>query len=126
MKTNYFEYATVILTIALVYLFGELKYEKKVSKMRLDKLTEEVTEFEDYNGRLEQMVAYLSKQIKEYEALFAVIKLKIEKDKQDKQDSQQPEAKPQSTMPSVPKGYPGIYIPKGQQSPNDLNNPFAV
>ena len=117
MKTNYFAYATVILTIAIVYIFGELKYEKKMAKTKELWLLEDTAELEEEIENKDEVIQALAKQNKEYEIILGIIKLKMA---QDKESKEQPKAKPhqQSTIPSTPKGYPGIYIPKGQQSPN--------
>ncbi len=117
MKTNYFAYATVILTIAIVYIFGELKYEKKMSKTRDLWLLEDTSELEEEIERLQTAVQVLAKQNKEYEIMFSVIKLKIEQNKQDKDDKVKPSQ--QSTIPKLDHNYPGKFIPKGQPSPND-------
>jgi hypothetical protein len=116
---NYFAYITVILTIALVYVFGELKYEKKMSKTRDLWLLEDASELEDEIDYLNGVIGELSKQNKEYEIILGVIKLKIAQDKEAKGEPKE-EVKPskQSTIPSTPKNYPGKYIPKGQTPPN--------
>jgi len=125
MKTNYFAYATVVLTLLLVYVFGELKYEKKMGKTKETWLLNDTTQLEDKIVCLETTVTELAKQNKQYEIFIAIIKLKLEEDKNIKTDGldvnkkeEKPKAKTQSTVPSVPKGYPGKFIPKGQQSPN--------
>lgn len=118
MKINYFAYVSVILTIALVYLFGELKHEKKMSKMRDLWLLEDASELEEQIENQQTTIGALAKQNREYEIILGIIKLKIAQDKESKEE---PKAKPQSTIPSTPKGYPGKFIPKGQQSPNQGN-----
>jgi hypothetical protein len=77
-------------------------------------LLEDYSELEEKIEYQESVIQVLAKQNKEYEILFGIIKFKMS------QDKEEPKAKPhqQSTIPSTPKGYPGIYIPKGQQSPN--------
>lgn len=115
---NYFAYATVILTLVLVYIFGELKYEKKIGKMRDLWLLEDASELEEKIESQDEVIQALAKQNKEYEIILGIIKLKMA---QDKESKEQPKAKPQSTIPGTPKGYPGKFIPKGQQSPNQGN-----
>jgi hypothetical protein len=117
---NYFAYATFILTIALVYLFGELKHQKTISKTKELWLLEDTSELEDRIDGLEATISILAKQNKEYEIMFAIIKLKIDQDKEVKEEPKE-EVKPsqQSTIPKLNPNYPGRYIPKGQPSPND-------
>ena len=107
--------------IVLVYVFGELKYEKKLSKMKELWLLEDAEELDKEIASLEETVHILAKKNKEYEIILGIIKLNIAKDKEIKKEEPKPKAKPQSTIPSVPKGYPGKFIPKGQQSPNQGN-----
>jgi hypothetical protein len=121
MKTNYFAYATIILTLVLVYIFGELKYEKKMAKTKELWLLNDTADLEEKIDNQEIVIQALAKQNKEYEIIISIIELNIAKDLEIKKEDLKPKAKPQSTMPSVPKGYPGIYIPKDKQSPNQGN-----
>jgi hypothetical protein len=118
---NYFAYVSVILTLVLVYVFGELKYEKKIGKMRDLWLLEDTAELEEQIESKDEVIQALAKKNKEYEIIIGIIKLKIAQDEEIKKE--EPKAKPhkQSTIPSTPKNYPGIYIPNGQQSPNQGN-----
>ena len=118
---NYFAYVSVILTLVLVYVFGELKYEKKIGKMRDLWLLEDASELQEKIDNQDEVIQELAKQNKEYEIILGIIKLKMAQNKEIKKEEPKPKAKPQSTIPSTPKGYPGIYIPNGQQSPNQGN-----
>jgi hypothetical protein len=118
---NYFAYVSVILTLVLVYVFGELKYEKKIGKMRDLWLLEDASELQEKIDNQDEVIQELAKQNKEYEIILGIIKLKMAQNKEIKKE--EPKAKPhkQSTIPSTPKGYPDIYVPNGQQSPNQGN-----
>jgi hypothetical protein len=118
---NYFAYVSVILTLVLVYVFGELKYEKKIGKMRDLWLLEDASELQEKIDNQDEVIQELAKQNKEYEIILGIIKLKMAQNKEIKKEEPKPKAKPQSTIPGTPKGYPGKFIPKGQQSPNQGN-----
>jgi hypothetical protein len=126
MKTNYFAYVTVILTIAIVYIFGELKYEKKMAKTKELWLLEDASELEEKIEYKDEVIQALAKQNKEYEIILGIIKLKMAQNKESKEEEPQAKSHQQSTIPSFKKMSPGKFIPKGQKSPNDLNSPFAV
>ncbi len=115
---NYFAYATVVLTIVLVYLFGELKYEKKMSKMRDLWLLEDTSELEEEIEGLEATIGVLAKKNREYEIIIGTIKLKIAQDREAKGEPKEP-VKPsqQSTIPKLDPNYPGEFIPKGHIPP---------
>ena len=114
-NTNYFVYATIILTVLLVYLFGELKYEKKIAKMRDLWLLEDTEALEEKLEMQEATIQTLAKQNKEYEIILSMIKLKMAeaREKGEEPSDEKPDPIQQSTIPKRPDNYPGEYIPKG-------------
>jgi hypothetical protein len=127
-KETFLSYISVILTVGLVYTFGELKYEKKIAKAKELWLLEDTQELEKEIEKLNEVVKVLAKQNREYEAILSVIKLKMEEAKQGKPievPKQEPKPQTQKKQPSLfERGYPGRYIPKGEIPPN--SNIFKI